>query len=85
MGSMNNRDQSSGLGAAYRAASPYLSLGIQFVAIILVCLFAGKWADERFATSPLFILIGAGFGIAAGFYHFFKAVLGWGNKSEDEH
>ena len=82
---MNNRDRNLGLSAAYRAASPYLSLGVQFVVIILICLFAGKWADEHFATSPLFILVGAGFGIVAGFYHFFKVVLGWGNTSGDDH
>lgn len=81
---MGQRNQNSSLGAAYRAASPYLSLGIQFVVIILVCLFAGKWVDERFATSPLFILVGAGLGIVGGFYHFFKAVMAWGKKSGDD-
>jgi len=81
---MNKPNQrNASIGEAYRIASPYLSLGIQFVVIILICLFAGKWADDYFETSPLFILVGAGVGIVAGFYHFFKAVLGWGKKSRD--
>jgi len=82
---MNNSNQrNASIGEAYRAASPYLSLGIQFVVIILICLFAGKWADDYFEMSPLFMLVGAGVGVLAGFYHFFKAVLGWGNKSKDD-
>ena len=74
----------SGIGQAYRSVGPYITLGIQFVVNILVCVFAGRWLDGHFDTSPIFTLLGSLFGIAAGFYHFFKVVLNMDRKSEDD-
>ena len=74
----------SSLGQAYRSVGPYLTLGIQFITTILLCVFAGHWADGKFDTSPIFILIGSLVGIAAGFYHFFKVVLKMDRKSEED-
>ncbi len=74
----------SSLSQAYRSVGPYLTLGIQFIATILLCVFAGHWADGKFDTSPLWTLIGGLIGIAAGFYHFFKAVLKMDRKSEED-
>ena len=74
----------SSLSQAYRSVGPYLTLGIQFIATILLCVFAGHWADGKFDTSPLWTLIGGLIGIAAGFYHFFKVVLKMGRKSEED-
>lgn len=83
---MNDSDpkKQSGIGQVYGSVGPYLTLGIQFVLNILVCVFAGRWLDGYFETHPIFILLGSLFGIAAGFYHFFKAVLGMDRKSEDD-
>ncbi len=74
----------SSLSQAYRSVGPYLTLGIQFIVTILLCVFAGHWADGKFDTSPLWTLIGSLVGIAAGFYHFFKVVLKMGRKSEED-
>ncbi|NUM81414.1 AtpZ/AtpI family protein [bacterium] len=49
-----------------------MTLGIQFVATILVCVFAGRWVDGRYDMAPIFTLVGGFLGIAAGFYHFLK-------------
>jgi ATP synthase protein I len=75
--------KTSGTREAYRAVGPYLTLGIQFVVMILVCIFAGQWLDDKFDTKPIFTLVGAVFGMIAGFYHFFKVVLYEGRKPED--
>ena len=80
----HNPDKSSSLGQAYRSVGPYLTLGIQLIVTILLCIFAGHWADGKFDTSPLLTLIGGLVGIAAGFYHFFKAVLKMDRKSEED-
>ena len=80
----HNTDKPSSLGQAYRSVGPYLTLGIQLIATILLCVFAGHWADGKFDTSPLLTLIGGLLGIAAGFYHFFKAVLKMDHKSEED-
>ena len=77
-------DKPSSLAQAYRSVGPYLTLGIQLIITILVCVFAGQWADGKFDTSPLLTLIGGLIGIAAGFYHFFKAVLKMDRKSEED-
>ena len=82
---MNDRDKkSSSSGDAYRTVGPYLTLGIQLVVTILLCVYAGHWADGKFDTEPIFTLVGGLFGIAAGFYHFFKEVLGWDRKDGDD-
>ena len=79
-----NTHKPSSLAQAYRSVGPYLTLSIQLIATILLCVFAGHWADGKFDTSPLWTLIGGLLGIAAGFYHFFKAVLKMDRKSEED-
>ena len=79
-----NTHKPSSLGQAYRSVGPYLTLGIQLIATILLCVFAGHWADRKYDTSPLWTLIGGLIGIAAGFYHFFKAILKMDRKPEED-
>ncbi len=35
---------------------------------VLIGVFSGRWLDERFATAPLFLIIGIFAGLAAGVY-----------------
>ncbi|MBM2813364.1 MAG: AtpZ/AtpI family protein [Ignavibacteria bacterium] len=56
-------------------AGQYLNLGIQMVLPILLCTFIGKWIDDKYATTPLWTIILAFFGIIVGMYTFFKTVL----------
>lgn len=65
----------SGLTQTYRQVGPYLSLGIEFVASILLCLFAGRWLDSKLGTAPMLILIGVFVGASVGFYNFFRVIL----------
>ena len=58
-----------------RRAGPYLAIGSTFLASVGLCLFGGWWLDRWLGTSPWLTLIGAFFGIATGFYLFFKTVL----------
>ena len=81
---MDKRNKQSEIGRAYRSVSIYLTLGIQFVAIILLCVFAGHWVDGKFDASPVWTLVGGLIGIAAGFYHFLKVVLRMDGKSEED-
>ncbi|MCP8617438.1 AtpZ/AtpI family protein [Salirhabdus salicampi] len=34
----------------------------------LIGIFLGRWIDQRFSTSPLFLIIGLFIGLAAGVY-----------------
>lgn len=82
---MNNKDRkSSSVGEAYRIAGPYLTLGIQFAVTLLIGVFAGKWVDGHYGTTPAFTLVGGLVGIIAGFYHFLKTVMNLSKDPEDK-
>lgn len=72
---MAGDSKQSNLARTYRQVGPYLSLGIEFVASILLCLFAGRWLDGKLGTEPMLMLIGVFAGATAGFYNFFRTVL----------
>jgi ATP synthase protein I len=69
---------------AYREATPFLALGIQFAAIVVLTFFLGKWVDEKLNTKPWLMLLGIFVGISAGFYHFFKTVNEISKKSKKD-
>ena len=71
---MEPRRRGSSLGEAYRAAAPYLSLGTEFAVAVLLCLFLGRWLDQKFGTTPLLMLGATLLGVTAGFVHFFRVV-----------
>jgi F0F1-type ATP synthase assembly protein I len=52
--------------SAGRAPADLAGIGVQFVAVLLVFLFLGKWLDERLGTSPWLLMIGVflGFGLS---------------------
>lgn len=47
--------------------NPMMGMGLQFVVVVLVCLFAGQWLDGKLGTSPWLLLagmmVGAGLGL----------------------
>jgi len=51
----------------------YLGLGTSLAVSLLLSLGAGYWIDKRFGTTPVFVLLGAAFGLFAVFYHLYKA------------
>lgn len=48
----------SDLGKAYRDAAPYIGMGLQIAASFVLFTWLGNWADVRFQTSPLFLIVG---------------------------
>lgn len=52
----------------------YSTLGIMFPASIAIGLFIGIFLDDLLGTSPVMTIIFILYGIAAGFYNFFKIV-----------
>jgi F0F1-type ATP synthase assembly protein I len=61
---------------------PYLTLGMQLAAAVLLFFFAGSWVDQHYDTEPTFTLIGIALGTAGGFVKFFRSVLDLQKKSE---
>lgn len=52
----------------------YSTLGIMFPASIAIGLFIGVFFDDLLGTSPVLTIIFTLYGMAAGFYNFFKIV-----------
>lgn len=71
----NNRSSFVHLLATSRDISPYLGLGLQLAASILVFLFLGRWIDGKLNTYPVFMIIGAFIGAAGGMISFIRTVL----------
>lgn len=47
-------------------------IGVQFVAVLLVFLFLGKWLDERLGTSPWLLMIGVFLGFALSLLYIYR-------------
>lgn len=81
------KDSTSGLKTftqLYRDAAPYLALGVQLAATVVITFYAGKWADGLLGTSPWLMILGLILGAAAGLYNFFKTVIDLGKKEFTE-
>ncbi len=72
---MSDKKKQPGLAAAYRKAGPYLNLGIEFAASILLCLFAGRWLDGKLGTHPFLMLGGVLLGMTVGFLNLYRTVM----------
>lgn len=46
----------------------FMGIGFQFIAAILVFLYAGRWLDEKLGTSPLLLIVGVFTGFGAALY-----------------
>ncbi|HVT41301.1 MAG TPA: AtpZ/AtpI family protein [Gemmatimonadaceae bacterium] len=56
------------------SASALAGMGLQFVIVILICLYAGMWLDRKFGTAPWLLIVGALVGAAAGFYALYRVM-----------
>lgn len=88
-GSTGKNVQQDGSGGGsfarlYRDAAPYLALGVQLAATVVIMFYAGKWADGYFGTSPWLMIVGLMLGAIAGLYNFFKTVIDLGKKESAE-
>lgn len=59
---------------AIREAAPYLGLGTQLAASVLLGLGGGYLLDERFGTRPIWFLVGAVLGLVAAGMQFVRSV-----------
>lgn len=70
----------SPIGAALREYAPYVTLGFQLAAAVVVFVLAGVWLDRRFDLSPWGTLAGLLLGMTGGFIKFFTTVSGLQKK-----
>lgn len=70
----NNENKNPFNSNLFKDYAPYLGLGIQLAATIVVMVFIGIWLDGRFNSSPYLTLVFSFLGIFTGIYHFIKSV-----------
>ena len=68
----------------YREVGPYLGLGFQLAASIVIMLFIGYWLDSWLKIYPILTIIFAMFGGFAGLYNVIKTVLDLNKKKKNE-
>lgn len=71
-----------GFDQSIRDAGPYLGLGLQLAATIVLLILAGSWLDGKFGSSPWFTLVLGLFGGFAGTYNLIKTVIELGKKQD---
>lgn len=77
-------DEENTQAGMLRAAAPYLTLGIQIAAAVVMFLFIGKYADEALGTKPWLMVAGIVVGFTGGMIHFFREVTALSTKEEHE-
>ncbi len=68
----------------YKDIGPYVGLGTQLAATIVLMFFLGKWLDEKFELFPVLTISFTFFGSFAGLYNFIKTVLAINKKRKNE-
>ena len=76
------KKSSTKLTDSYRNVGPYLGLGTQLAASIILMFFLGRWLDVKFNSSPLLVLICSFIGGFAGIYNFIKTVMELNEKNK---
>ncbi|MCI0707772.1 MAG: AtpZ/AtpI family protein [Ignavibacteriae bacterium] len=64
----------------YKEFGPFLTLGVQLAAAVIVFYFIGSWVDKSYDTSPAFTLVGIMLGTVGGLIKFFKTVIDLSKK-----
>ena len=80
---MSSSDEND-LTKTYRDVGPYLGLGTQLAATMVLMVFLGRWLDEKFELSPILTISFAFFGGFAGIYNFIKSVLNLNKKNNEK-
>jgi len=59
----------------YKKVGPYLGLGTQLAATVILMFYIGYWLDKKLNTYPILIIIFSFLGGFAAIYNFIKSVL----------
>jgi ATP synthase protein I len=58
-----------------REASPLLGIGTTMAASLVLGVLGGRWLDSKLGTGPLFLLVGAGLGVASSMYQLYALLM----------
>ncbi len=80
---MKTKNKKEAIAKAYQQAGPYLGLGAQLAATIVLMLFLGRWLDKQLGTLPILTIIFSIFGGFAGIYNMIKTTLNLNKKKSE--
>jgi ATP synthase protein I len=72
------------ISTSYKEIGPYLGLGTQLAATIVLMFFVGRWLDGKFNISPILSIVFSFLGGFAAIYNFIKTVLKLNEKKKLE-
>ena len=64
----------SDLAEGYRRAGPYIGLGIEIAASVILCFVLGRWSDGHLESEPYGALIGFLLGTTAAITNLIRSV-----------
>lgn len=67
---------------SYKEIGPYLGLGTQLAASIILMFFLGKWLDDKIQIYPVLTILFSLLGGFAGIYNVIKATLELNKKKK---
>lgn len=76
-------DSENKLINSYKEIGPYLGLGTQLAASIILMFFLGRWLDQKFETHPILTIIFSFFGGFAGLYNLIKSTININKKKSE--
>lgn len=78
-----SEEKDNSLIKTYREVGPYLGLGTQLAATMVLMFFLGRWLDDYFGTYPILIIVFSLFGGFTAIYNFIKQVLNLNEKKKN--
>lgn len=75
-------EQNNKLVKSYKEIGPYLGLGTQLAASIILMFFLGKWIDEKLQIYPILTIIFSFLGGFAGIYNVIKSTIELNKKKK---
>ena len=81
---MNQKKADQKLAKTYREIGPYLGLGTQLAASIVLMFFLGRWLDEKFELTPVLTIIFSILGGFGGIYNVINATIKLNKKKKVE-
>lgn len=75
-------EQNNKLVKSYKEIGPYLGLGTQLAASIILMFFLGKWLDEKLQIYPILTIIFSFLGGFAGIYNVIKSTIELNKKKK---
>jgi ATP synthase protein I len=68
----------------YKKVGPYLGLGTQLAATVILMFYIGYWLDKKLNTYPILIIIFSFLGGFAAIYNFIKSVLKLNSNNKEK-